>query len=122
METTVWEGIAAAFGLMVMTSIFWVPALIIGLLWRSRRQERRADTIMRTRLDLAIEEQRLQNMRREQLLEDAIYHQRLANAGVEVDGGRTIESDDIEQTPNRTPPKRAIFKARRDKGLLTRKQ
>ncbi len=122
METTVWEGIAAAFGLLVMTSIFWVPALIIGLLWRNRRQERRADTIMRTRLDLAIEEQRLQNMRREQRLEDAIYHQRLANAGVEVDEGRTIEGDVIEQAPNRTPPKGAILKTRRAKGLLTRKQ
>ncbi len=103
METTVWEGILAAFGLLIMTSIFWIPALIIGRLWRNRRHERMMGDDMSRRLETARAEQELYQLKREQLLEDEIYEHRKRRMLQERD--REIIDMEFEYEDELPPPK-----------------
>lgn len=64
-------------GLLILLGPFVLVGVFIGYLVRNKRAEGKERRNMEDRLDLALKEQRLHNLRREQALEDELFeHQK----------------------------------------------
>ena len=71
-----WEALDIMISLLIITSPFVLVGLVVGFLIRNKRAESQTKRNMEDRLDLALSEQRLQNMRREQAIEDQLHERR----------------------------------------------
>jgi len=93
------DALWTAFTLLAMTSIFWIPALIIGYLWRNRKDSNATNRNMKDRLDIALAQQRLKNIEREQSLEYQRQLNRARDNHIESDGVGYVEAEFDEPEP-----------------------
>lgn len=84
----IWDSFAAVVSLFILIGPFVLIGYLIAKKGKGKKKGRKIVNQMQDRLDIALAEQRLQNMKREQALEDQLHEQRK----------RRLVSDDPEYT------------------------